>query len=126
MLTEREAKRALISVSDKTELLNWVAPWRSSAGRSFPPGDGRVLKEAGLEVIPVSAVTGFPEILDGRVKTLHPKIHGGILARLDREEHRRQMAEQGIAPLTWWWLTSIHLRKPYPAPGDPGGSGGKY
>ncbi len=100
MLTEREAKRALISVSDKTGVVELGCALAKLGWEIISTGGtARVLKEAGLEVIPVSAVTGFPEILDGRVKTLHPKIHGGILARLDREEHRRQMAEQGIAPI---------------------------
>lgn len=62
-------------------------------------GTARALREAGLPVTGVSAVTGFPEILDGRVKTLHPNIHAGILARADSEEHRRQLAAQGIAPI---------------------------
>ena len=99
-MSERGAKRALISVSDKTGVTDLGrALARLGWELISTGGTARALKEAGLEVIPVSAVTGFPEILDGRVKTLHPKIHGGILARLDREEHRRQLAEQGIAPV---------------------------
>ena len=62
-------------------------------------GTCRTLRDAGLEVIEVSEKTGFPEIMDGRVKTLQPGIHGGILARRDLADHRAAMAEHGIAPI---------------------------
>jgi phosphoribosylaminoimidazolecarboxamide formyltransferase/IMP cyclohydrolase len=62
-------------------------------------GTARRLAEAGLAVTPVSSLTGFPEILDGRVKTLHPKLHGGILARRDRPQHMEELARSGIAPI---------------------------
>src|SRR5690606_19355540 len=62
-------------------------------------GTKRTLEAAGLPVTGISEVTGFPEILEGRVKTLHPKIHGGLLARLDREDHHRQLSAHGIVPI---------------------------
>jgi len=58
-----------------------------------------MLREAGIDVTPVEQVTGFPEMLDGRVKTLHPKIHGGILGRRSLASHRETMAEAGIEPI---------------------------
>ncbi|MEW5783807.1 MAG: bifunctional phosphoribosylaminoimidazolecarboxamide formyltransferase/IMP cyclohydrolase [Bacillota bacterium] len=99
-MTERKNKRALISVSDKTGI---VALGRDLARLGWEivstGGTARALQEAGIAIKKVQEITGFPEILDGRVKTLNPKIHGGILARLDQAEHRRQMAEQGIEPI---------------------------
>ncbi len=93
-------RRALISVSDKTGL---AGLGKQLAARGVEilstGGSAKALTEAGVEVTEVSAHTGFPEIMDGRVKTLHPKIHGGILARRDLEGHRAAMAEQEIAPI---------------------------
>jgi phosphoribosylaminoimidazolecarboxamide formyltransferase/IMP cyclohydrolase len=93
-------KRALISVSDKTgivefakELVNLGYQIVSSSGTA------KHLKENGIEVLEVSQVTGFPEILDGRVKTLHPKIHGGILAIRDNPQHLKQLNENDITPI---------------------------
>jgi phosphoribosylaminoimidazolecarboxamide formyltransferase/IMP cyclohydrolase len=92
-------RRALLSVSDKSGLVD-VA--RGLLERRFElvstGGTARTLREAGLPVTDVSAVTGSPEILDGRVKTLHPSIHGGILADRRRAEHREALVEAGIAP----------------------------
>ena len=82
-------RRALISVSDKTGVVSLA---RELAARGIEivstGGTARLLKESGVPVTGVSEVTGFPEILGGRVKTLHPKIHAGLLARQDVEEHR--------------------------------------
>jgi len=92
-------KRALVSVSDKsglTELTKALRDWNIeliSTGGTY-----RHIKDAGYPVTYISEVTGFPEILDGRVKTLHPKIHGGLLA-LREEEHLRQLREQEIEPI---------------------------
>ncbi len=92
-------RRALLSVSDKTALEPFA---RGLAGLGFElvasGGTARLLREAGLPVTDVAAVTGVPEMLDGRVKTLHPRIHGGILADRRRVEHRRTLALVGIAP----------------------------
>ncbi len=93
-------RRALISVSDKRGLGELGA---DLAGRGVEilstGGSARALRQAGVAVTEVSAHTGFPEIMDGRVKTLHPKIHGGILARRDLDTDRKAMAEHGIAAI---------------------------
>jgi len=89
-------KRAVISVSDKTGIVEFAAGLTSQGFELISTGGTfKTLKEAGIAVIYVSEITGFPEILDGRVKTLHPKIHGGILA-MDSDEHRAQCEEAGI------------------------------
>ncbi len=92
-------RRALLAVSDKSGLVEFAT---AIAGLGFDlvstGGTARVLREAGLRVTDVSAVTGFAEMLDGRVKTLHPHIHGGILADLRRPEHRAALVEAGIEP----------------------------
>ena len=92
------SRRALLSVSDKTGL---VAFAEGLVGAGFEilstGGTARSLREAGITVTDVSDVTGFPEIMDGRVKTLHPKIHGGLLARRDNHDHLAAMTDQDIA-----------------------------
>lgn len=94
------ARRAVLSVYDKTGL---VAFARGLIDAGFElvssGGTARVIAEAGLPVKAVEDVTGFPEMLDGRVKTLHPAIHGGILARRDLPDHLAQIASHGIAPV---------------------------
>jgi phosphoribosylaminoimidazolecarboxamide formyltransferase/IMP cyclohydrolase len=93
-------RRALISVSDKTDLLP-LAQALAARGVEIlsTGGSARALRDAGIAVVEVADHTGFPEILDGRVKTLVPQIHGGILGRRDLPEHVAQMAEHGIAPI---------------------------
>src|SRR6187431_2252332 len=90
-------RRAILSVSDKTGL---VAFARGLTSRGFElvstGGTARVLADAGLPVVNVSDVTGFPEMMDGRVKTLHPKIHGGILARRSHPEDLELAKQHGI------------------------------
>ena len=92
-------RRALLSVSDKTGLVPFAA---ALVARGFElvstGGTARALREAGLPVTDVAAVTGFPEMLDGRVKTLHPRVHGGILADRRLAAHREQLAAAGIEP----------------------------
>jgi phosphoribosylaminoimidazolecarboxamide formyltransferase/IMP cyclohydrolase len=93
-------RRALISVSDKTGLIPFAqALAQSGADILSTGGTARALREAGLTVIEVSDHTGFPEIMDGRVKTLVPQIHGGILGRRDNPEHLAQMEAHAIAPI---------------------------
>ncbi|MBL8536855.1 MAG: bifunctional phosphoribosylaminoimidazolecarboxamide formyltransferase/IMP cyclohydrolase [Hyphomonadaceae bacterium] len=90
-------RRALISVSDKTGLLEHAAALvELGAALVSTGGTRKAIADAGLEVADVSAVTGFPEMMDGRVKTLHPKVHGGLLALRDNPEHARALAEHGI------------------------------
>src|SRR5581483_9364704 len=93
-------RRALLSVSDKTGLVE-LARGLTAHGVALVStgGTARALAEAGLEAPEVAALTGFPEMLDGRVKTLHPAIHGGLLARRDRPDHRAALAEHGIAEI---------------------------
>ncbi len=92
-------RRALLSVSDKTGLADLG---RGLVARGFElvstGGTARALREAGLPVTDVAAVTGNPEMLDGRVKTLHPRVHGGLLADRRLDDHRRQLLGAGIAP----------------------------
>ncbi len=93
-------RRALLSVSDKAGLLE-LARRLTRLGIEIlsTGGTARFLAEAGVPVVAVSQVTGFPEILDGRVKTLHPLIHGGILADRSRAAHLHELAEHGITPI---------------------------
>ena len=92
-------RRALLSVSDKTGLADFG---RGLVGLGFElvstGGTARALRDAGLPVTDVAAVTGFPEMLDGRIKTLHPRVHAGILADRRLEDHRRQLVAAAIAP----------------------------
>ena len=98
--TPQPIRRALVSVADKTGI---VAFARALAARGVAlissAGTARFLAEAGLAVTEVAEVTGFPEMLDGRVKTLHPAIHAGVLAHRDRTDHMAALAERGIAPI---------------------------
>ena len=90
-------QRALLSVSDKTGLVEFA---KFLAGRGVElistGGTAKALREAGVKVMELSDYTGFPEMMDGRVKTLHPKVHGGLLQRRDLEAHREQAKKHGI------------------------------
>ena len=89
--------RALISVSDKTGVVEFAQQLRSLGWEIIATGGTmKLLRDSGLEVINISDVTGFPEICDGRVKTLHPKVHGGLLARRDDENHLAALKENQI------------------------------
>ncbi len=91
-------RRALISVSDKQGVIDFAKALDNFGVEIISTGGtGRALSEAGLAVTQVEDVTGFPEIMDGRVKTLHPKVHGGLLALRDNQEHRAAMTKHGIA-----------------------------
>ena len=100
-------RRALLSVFDKRGLADF-ARGLAGAGVELVSTGGtlQLLQEKGIPALSVAAVTGFPEILDGRVKTLHPKVHGGILADRARPEHAAQIAEHGIAPID---LVAVNL-----------------
>src|SRR5512133_759232 len=91
---------ALLSVSDKSGVVDFA---RGLIDRGFglisTGGTAKALRDAGLAVRDISEVTGFPEMLDGRVKTLHPVVHGGLLARRALPEHMAGIAEHGIAPI---------------------------
>lgn len=89
--------RALISVSDKTGIVEFAKSLKALGWDIIATGGTmKKLRDAGLEIINISDVTGFPEICDGRVKTLHPKVHGGLLGRRDIPDHMAQLAENGI------------------------------
>ncbi|HEY1685105.1 MAG TPA: bifunctional phosphoribosylaminoimidazolecarboxamide formyltransferase/IMP cyclohydrolase [Tepidisphaeraceae bacterium] len=94
-------KRALISVSDKTGLKEFAAALVNEFHVELisTGGTAQFLRDAGLPVTDVSAVTGFPEMMDGRIKTLHPKIHGGLLALRDHPQHAAAMKQHGIQPI---------------------------
>ena len=99
-------KRALLSVSNKEGLVEFARGLAELGVELIATGGtARALREAGLAVHPIEAVTGFPEILGGRVKTLHPAVHGGILARRD-EAHLAELEAQGIAPID---LVAVNL-----------------
>ena len=96
----RRVTRALLSVSDKTGLIEFA---KALAGHGVElvstGGTAKAIAAAGLTVKDVSDLTGFPEMMDGRVKTLHPKVHGGLLAIRDNKEHADAMKAHGIAPI---------------------------
>ena len=96
--TSPKIERALISVSDKSGI-ETLAKGLADLGVALisTGGTARQLKDAGLDVSDVAEVTGFPEMMDGRLKTLHPKVHGGLLALRDNADHRQAQAEHGIA-----------------------------
>ena len=97
-MAEGSIKRALVSVTDKTGVVEFVKALEDEFGVEVisTGGTARVLSEAGVNVVPIEQYTGFPEMMDGRVKTLHPKVHGGLLARRDNEQHMAEAAEHGI------------------------------
>ena len=93
-------RRALISVSDKTGLIPFAKELRKLHIEILSTGGTlKALKDAGISATPVEEVTGFPEILEGRVKTLHPKIHGALLYRRDKKSHEKEAAKHGIGPI---------------------------
>jgi phosphoribosylaminoimidazolecarboxamide formyltransferase/IMP cyclohydrolase len=99
-MTQRTIHRALLSVSDKTGLIDLARVLAEFGVVLISTGGTRkALADAGLKVIDISEVTGFPEILDGRVKTLHPHVHGGILAIRDNPQHQTTLKDQKIEPI---------------------------
>ena len=98
--TLRPIRRALISVSDKTGILDFARELtRFNIEIISTGGTAKTLRDAGINVRDISAVTGFPEMLDGRVKTLHPRVHGGLLAIRDNPEHVAALEQHGIQPI---------------------------
>src|SRR5882672_1993464 len=93
-------RRALISVSDKTGIVDFARKLKSFDVEIISTGGtAATLRDEGIAVLDVSAVTGFPEMMDGRIKTLHPRIHGGLLALRDDPKHLAAMNEHGIEPI---------------------------
>lgn len=97
-MADTPIKRALVSVTDKTGVVDFVKALEDEFGVEVisTGGTARVLEDAGVHVVPIEQYTGFPEMMDGRVKTLHPKVHGGLLARRDDERHMAEAEEHGI------------------------------
>src|SRR5665213_780160 len=96
----KTVRRALLSVTDKTGVVEFAAVLAGLGVELVSTGGtAKMLRDAGLSVLDVAELTGFPEMLDGRVKTLHPGVHGGILHRRDHPDHVAAVAEHGIAPI---------------------------
>lgn len=110
-------KRALVSVSDKRGIVEFCREL-SKLGVEIVStgGTSSLLSKEGIPVIGISEVTGFPEIMDGRVKTLHPAVHSGLLAVRDNEEHQRQMKELGLGYIDLVVVNLYPLRKRSPNP----------
>jgi phosphoribosylaminoimidazolecarboxamide formyltransferase/IMP cyclohydrolase len=111
--------RALISVSDKSGVAALASELHARGIEIISTGGtARALADAGIPVAAVSDVTGFPEMLDGRVKTLHPAIHGGLLARLEKADHRRQIEDAGITPISILIANLYPFEQTVTAPGS--------
>jgi len=98
--TSHKIQRAILSVTDKTGLVEFARKLSSLGVELISTGGtAKLLRDSGIGVKDISELTGFPEMLDGRVKTLHPKVHGGILHRRENPSHRTAVAEHGILPI---------------------------
>jgi phosphoribosylaminoimidazolecarboxamide formyltransferase/IMP cyclohydrolase len=94
---QRKIRRAILSVTDKSGLVSFAQKLQEFGAEILSTGGtARQLREAGLSVVDISEFTGFPEMLDGRVKTLHPKVHAGILAQRSNPEHMKTMASHHL------------------------------
>ena len=108
-------KRALLSVSDKTGLIDFAKALEAKGVEILSTGGtAKALRDAGIVVKDVSEATGFPEMMDGRVKTLHPVVHGGLLALRDDEAHQKAAAEHGIGMIDLLVVNLYPFRKPSP------------
>jgi phosphoribosylaminoimidazolecarboxamide formyltransferase/IMP cyclohydrolase len=113
-----KVNQALISVSDKCGVVDFARALDQLGIQLLSTGGtAKLLREAGLPVTDVSDYTGFPEMLDGRVKTLHPKVHGGILGRRDLAEHRQTMAQHDIPPIDLVVVNLYPFRETVAKPG---------
>src|SRR3978361_940212 len=110
--------RALLSVTDKTGLVQFAQVLAQfNVELVSTGGTAKTLRDAGLTVLDISDLTGFPEMLDGRVKTLHPAVHGGLLYKRADEQHVKAVAEQGIASIDMAVVTIYPFEKPASRPG---------
>jgi phosphoribosylaminoimidazolecarboxamide formyltransferase/IMP cyclohydrolase len=106
-MSRRQVHRALLSVSDKTGIVEFARGLAERGAELLSTGGtAKALRQAGVPVREVSDFTGFPEILDGRVKTLHPRLFGGLLFRREEEEHRKQVEAHGLEPID---LVAVNL-----------------
>ena len=116
--TQTKIQRAILSVTDKTGLVEFA---RKLAGMGVElistGGTAKLLRDSGVAVKDISELTGFPEMLDGRVKTLHPKVHGGILHRRELPRTAAPSPSTAFSRLTWWWsiFTPSKRQPPNPA-----------
>lgn len=111
-------KRAIVSVSDKAGIVGFAMTLHELGIEMLSTGGtAKILKEAGIPVKEVSDYTGFPEILDGRVKTLHPKVHGGLLAKRDNSEHMKAIDDYGIVTIDMVVVTLYPFQKTISKPG---------
>src|SRR5712691_9013005 len=98
--SQTKIQRAILSVTDKTGLADFARKLSDMGVELISTGGtAKLLRDSGIAVKDISDLTGFPEMLDGRVKTLHPKVHGGILHRREDPSHRAAVAEHGIEPI---------------------------
>jgi phosphoribosylaminoimidazolecarboxamide formyltransferase / IMP cyclohydrolase len=118
--TQTNIQRAILSVTDKTGVVEFA---RKLAGLGVElistGGTAKLLRDSGIGVKDISELTGFPEMLDGRVKTLHPKVHGGILHRREMASHRSAVAEHGIQPIDMVVVNLYAFEKTAAKPGVP-------
>src|ERR1700736_6301918 len=118
--SQTKIQRAILSVTDKTGLVEFA---RKLAGMGVElistGGTAKLLRDSGVSVKDISELTGFPEMLDGRGKTLHPKVHGGILHRREMASHRSAVAEHGIAPIDMVVVNLYAFEKTAAKPGVP-------
>jgi len=99
-MSKIKIRRALISVSDKSNLIDFVRLLEKYKVEIISTGGTlKAIQDAGVKALPIDDFTGFPEMLDGRVKTLHPKVHGGLLYRRDKKSHVQQASDHGIEPI---------------------------
>ena len=116
--TKTSISRALISVTDKTGIVEFAKRLAALGVELVSTGGtAKLLRESGVPVKDISELTGFPEMLDGRVKTLHPKVHGGILHIRDNEEHKAAVAEHGIQPIDMVVVNLYAFQKTAAKPG---------
>ena len=109
--------RALVSVSDKCGVVEFCQNLRRLGGEIIATGGTqKLLEDSGVETIGISDVTGFPEICDGRVKTLHPKVHGGLLARRDDESHLKALRDNSIEFIDMVCVNLYPFRQPIAKP----------
>jgi len=114
----KKMERALISLTDKSGIEGFARALEELGIEILSTGGtAKKLRESGIKVADVSDFTGFPEMLDGRVKTLHPKVHGGILGQRANPAHQEQMAKHGIKPID---LVAVNLYAFEKATSDPG------
>src|SRR3954452_21986303 len=109
----QKIQRAILSVTDKTGLSDFARKLSALGVELISTGGtAKLLRDSGIKVQDISDLTGFPEMLDGRIKTLHPKVHGGILHRGADPAHRAAVAEHGIQPIEMIVVNLYAFQKP--------------